>query len=358
MNFAKILIAWYKKNKRDLPWRKTQDPYKIWLSEIILQQTRIEQGMAYYFKFVNHFPDVHKLANASEHDILKLWQGLGYYSRARNLHKTALFVANDLNGHFPNKYEELLKLIGIGEYTAAAISSIAFGEPHPVVDGNVMRFLSRFYGIETPVDTNTGKKTIKNLATHLIDRQQPGEFNQAVMEFGALYCKPQNPDCGSCVFRNECKAFMGNKVEIIPVKSRQVLQRNRYFHYLFIVWANKLVYIRKRSGQDIWRNLYDFPLIEKHQPVTQKKIVEEILNYLGNDLINNPQITISTDYRHILTHQVILARFYTIMLYDSEPFQKINSLHGNNWDAVELKNLHQYPVPRLIEKFLKKNSIF
>ncbi len=358
MNFAKILIAWYKKNKRDLPWRKTQDPYKIWLSEIILQQTRIEQGRAYYLKFVSHFTDVHKLAHASEHDILKLWQGLGYYSRARNLHKTAIIVANDHKGLFPGKHDELLKLPGIGEYTAAAISSIAFNEPRPVVDGNVLRFLSRFKGIETRVDTNSGKRMITNLATLLIDRQQPGEFNQAIMEFGALYCKPQNPDCGACIFRNECKANMESKIGIIPVKSKQVVQRKRYFHYLFIVKANEMVLLRKRSEQDIWRNLYDFPVIEKPKAVSQKKIVEEISNYLGSDLMDNPQITISKEYRHILTHQVILARFYTILLKDSEPFNRINSLYGNNWDAVELKNVHQYPVPRLIEKFLKNNSFF
>jgi A/G-specific adenine glycosylase len=358
MNFAKILIAWYKKNKRDLPWRKTQDPYKIWLSEIILQQTRIDQGMVYYLKFVSRFPDVHKLANASEQDILILWQGLGYYSRARNIHKTAMTISNDRKGLFPDNYDELLKLAGIGEYTAAAISSIAFNESRPVVDGNVLRFLSRLNGIETPVDSNSGKTEITNLATNLIDRKQPGEFNQAIMEFGALYCKPRNPDCNECIFRTDCKAYLKNKVGLIPVKSKRLLQRDRYFHFLFIIWANKKIYLRKRSGPDIWRNLYDFPLIEKTQAISQEKIVEEISNYLAVDFMNNPKFTISKDYKHILTHQVITAKFYTIWITDLRKFQKINSLHGNYWDVVDIKNIHQYPVPRLIEKFLKNFTFF
>ena len=242
------LIGWYKKNKRSMPWRQTSDPYKIWISEIILQQTRIDQGMVYYIKFLDHFPDVLSLANATEHDILKLWQGLGYYSRARNLYHAAKIIANDFNGHFPNTFNDLLKLPGIGEYTAAAISSIAFNEPRPVVDGNVLRFLSRFEGIKVPIDTNAGKQLITDIAIKLIDHKQPGEFNQALMEFGALFCKPMNPDCQKCIFRSECKAYTNELVNEIPIKNKQLSKRKRYFYYLIIVDRNKSVYLNKRIG--------------------------------------------------------------------------------------------------------------
>jgi A/G-specific adenine glycosylase len=356
MKFTTTLIGWYKKNKRDLPWRQTKDPYKIWLSEIILQQTRINQGLSYYLIFVSRFPNVHALADASEQNILKLWQGLGYYSRARNLHKTAIAIANNLNGQFPDNYNDLIKLKGIGEYTAAAISSIAFNEPRPVVDGNVLRFLSRLKGIKTPIDSVSGKKTITNLAIKLIDPKQPGEFNQALMEFGALYCKPQNPNCEVCIFRTECKAYEENQVNSIPIKTKRLSPRKRYFNYLFIIHRNKSVYLRKRSGKDIWKNLYDFPLIERNHKLSQEKMVEEISSYVSFELKNNPQVTISKEYKHILTHQIISARFYTIRLNDSKQFHKINLLNDNNWDSVDLKNIHQYPVPRLIEKFLKNNQ--
>jgi len=353
MKFSTTLISWYKKNKRDLPWRQTRDPYKIWLSEVILQQTRIEQGLSYYLNFVSRFPNVHALADASERDILKRWQGLGYYSRARNLHHAAITIANELNGQFPDNYNDLLKLKGIGEYTAAAISSIVFNEPRPVVDGNVLRFLSRLKGIKTPVDSVSGKKIILDLALRLIDRKQPGEFNQAIMEFGALYCKPQNPNCEECLFRTECKAYFENQVNSIPVKTKRLSPRKRYFHYLFIIHQNKSVYLRKRAGQDIWKNLYDFPLLEKNHKISKEKMVEEVSSYLFAELKKNPQVKISKEYKHILTHQIISARFYTIRLNDSKQFRKINLLNGNIWDSADLKNIHQYPVPRLIEKFLK-----
>jgi A/G-specific adenine glycosylase len=357
MKFSQILFGWYQKNKRNLPWRQTCDPYKIWLSEIILQQTRIEQGRDYYMKFIRLYPDVRSLADASEHDILKHWQGLGYYFRARNLHKTAGTIAHEFCGQFPDKYDSLLKLKGIGEYTAAAIASIAYGEPRPVVDGNVLRFLSRYHGIKTPVNSNSGKKEITEIAIKLIDRTNPGEFNQAMMEFGALYCKPQNPNCGDCTFKTECKAHLDNHVNSIPQKIKRLSPRKRYFHYLFIIYKNKSVYLKKRSGNDIWKNLYDFPLIEKKGKISMKKMIQEVWDYVGMDRENNQQIKISSEFKHILTHQVISARFYRIGITDRVQFIKINSKHGDNFVSVGLNEIQTYPVSRLIEKYLKNNQI-
>jgi A/G-specific adenine glycosylase len=357
MNFTTALIGWYKKNKRDLPWRQTRDPYKIWLSEIILQQTRIDQGRDYYIKFVTTYPDVHSLANASEHDVLKLWQGLGYYTRARNLHQTAIAIVNDFKGQFPDNYNGLIKLKGIGEYTAAAISSIAFKESRAVVDGNVSRFLSRFNGIKTPIDSGSGKKIVTGIAMKLIDPKQPGEFNQALMEFGSLYCKPQNPDCIYCIFKNDCKAYLNNQVSSIPVKAQKLAQKKRYFHYLFIIYKDKSVYLKKRLEQDIWRNLYDFPLLEKNQKTSQKKILDEISNYFGTERKIRPKITISREYNHILSHQQISARFYTIPLNEMKHFKNANDRNGNSWAMVELKKINEFPIPRLIEKFLKNNQL-
>jgi len=357
MNFTKRLIGWYKLNKRDLPWRQTRDPYKIWLSEIILQQTRIDQGLDYYIKFITTLPDVHSLAKASEHEVLKLWQGLGYYSRARNLHQTAVSIASECKGKLPDNYNDLIKLKGIGEYTAAAIASIAFNEPRPVVDGNVLRFLARINGIKTPVDSISGKKIITNIATKLIDPKQPGEFNQALMEFGALHCKPRNPDCPECIFKKECKAYRKNQVVIIPVKTQKPTLRKRYFHYLILINRNKSVYLRKRSERDIWRNLYDFPLLEKPGKISHKQIHSEISSFLGLKVEDKLKIIISEEYRHVLSHQVITARFYTIHLNELKKFKKINALHGNWWDIVELTKIYEFPIPRLIEKFLNNNKL-
>ena len=357
MKFATTLLTWYKKNKRDLPWRHTRDPYKIWISEIIMQQTRIDQGLDYYLKFIRRFPSINSLAEASEHDVLKLWQGLGYYSRARNLHQTATVIANDLIGKFPENYHDLLKLKGIGEYTAAAISSIAFHESRPVVDGNVLRFLARFYGINTPINSHSGKIIITNLALKMIDPKQPGEFNQAMMEFGALFCIPRNPKCTECIFQTGCKAFLKNLVANIPVKIQKLSQRKRYFHYLFITYRNNAVYIKKRAGNDIWRNLYDFPFLEKKENSSLKKMLQDISDYLCIDLMINKKITISKEYRHVLTHQVISAKFVTIPLNNLKQYIDLNLRNGGVWDSVELSCIDGYPVPRLIEKFLKDSQV-
>jgi A/G-specific adenine glycosylase len=346
MNFTKILAKWYEKNKRDLPWRRTKDPYRIWVSEIILQQTRIGQGWDYYLRFLEKFPDLRALSEAEEEEVLKLWQGLGYYSRARNMHTAAKEIMHQYHGIFPKTYEEIRKLKGIGDYTAAAISSIAFGIPAPVVDGNVLRFFSRFFGIREPVDTQKGKTAVLEKAKRLISIENPGDFNQAIMEFGALQCKPV-PDCKSCPLNKGCVAFQQNRTAEFPVKSKKQGQRTRYFHYLVITTGkgkNRSVFMKKRTGNDIWKNLFDFPLIETEKPVSHKKL---ILLKEWNDLFLGMKLTLlkeSKIYRHILTHQVIVTKFYNLesATGDRSPFIK-----------TPLSDVGKYPVPRLVEKYLE-----
>jgi len=272
-HFSNILIAWYLHNKRSLPWRETKDPYHIWLSEIMLQQTRVAQGLPYYEKFVSAFPTVHNLADASEDTVLKLWQGLGYYSRARNLHATAKYISNDLNGVFPNTFEELLKLKGVGDYTASAIGSICFNLPTAVVDGNVYRVLSRFFNINTPINSSEGIKTFKKLAQELLDTSNPGEFNQAIMEFGARQCAPQSPDCPNCVFNDKCLAFQTKKVKELPVKIRKTTVKKKYFNYLVFISDDQKTILQQRLEKGIWQQLYEFPLIEADKliSITEKK---------------------------------------------------------------------------------------
>ncbi|MCW8941497.1 MAG: A/G-specific adenine glycosylase, partial [Flavobacteriales bacterium] len=243
MEFSQKLISWYKNNKRDLPWRNTINPYKIWLSEIILQQTRVNQGLSYYYKFIEHYPSVKDLANASEQEVLKLWQGLGYYSRARNLHATARIITENYDGIFPVDYKKILSLKGVGEYTAAAITSFAYNQPYPVVDGNVFRVLARIYGVDTPIDTPEGKKTFNGLANKLIDKKQAATYNQAIMEFGALVCTPKNPECENCIFNNICAALINQQIELLPLKSKKIKQTNRYFNYLIIETNNSETFI-------------------------------------------------------------------------------------------------------------------
>jgi A/G-specific adenine glycosylase len=350
MNFTKILIKWYEKNKRDLPWRRTNDPYRIWVSEIILQQTRIEQGWNYYLHFLEKFPDLRTLAEAEEEEVLKLWQGLGYYSRARNMLATAKEIINLHRGIFPKTYDGIRKLKGIGDYTAAAISSIAFGIPSPAVDGNVLRFFSRFFGIREPVDTQKGKIAVLEKAKKLISHECPGEFNQAIMEFGALQCK-LTPDCKTCPLKSGCVAFKGNCISEYPVKSKKQGQHTRYFHYLFITTGKgqkRSVFLKKRTGNDIWKNLFDFPLIETVKAENNKNLV---LSKEWNNFFSGMKVALlkeSKTYRHILTHQVIMAKFYHLEILPGAglPFQKIH-----------LNDIGKYPVPRLIEKFIEHEVI-
>ncbi len=345
MKFSKKLITWYLQNKRDMPWRETKNPYHIWLSEIILQQTRVAQGLPYYISFTNTFPTVFDLAKATEEEVLKLWQGLGYYSRARNLHTTAKYVANELNGVFPNTYKDLLLLKGVGDYTASAIASICYKEPVPVVDGNVYRVLSRFFDIDTPINSTPGVKEFKKLAIALMDHDQPAEYNQAIMEFGALQCKPQNPDCNSCILSNSCEALQHKKVAVLPVKTKKLKIKHRHFNYLVFDLDEQKTVIKQRSGDGIWKGLYEFPLIESDSfDITQvsshttfKEIVGdhiyEITPYLDKPVI------------HKLSHQHLHTQFYIIKMKTPK---KINSTNK----VIAIKDIDTYPVPILVSNFI------
>lgn len=343
MNFSKVLIKWYLQNKRDLPWRNTTNPYPIWLSEIMLQQTRVAQGMPYFLSFTTAFPTVFDLAKANEEQVLKLWQGLGYYSRARNLHKTAQYVAFDLGGIFPDNYADLLKLKGIGEYTAAAIASFSYNETVPVVDGNVFRVLSRYFDIETDIAQASAKKEFAALAFELMPKDTPATFNQAIMEFGALQCVPKSPNCGSCVFNESCAALQKNKVDQLPVKSKKIKIRNRYFNYLVVADENDNTIIQKRTDKGIWHNLYEFPLIE-----TEK---EEDFDYVSEavqgDYFKDNTVISMLEYNeksiiHKLSHQHLHIKFW-----------KVN-LNGSIENGINKAVLRTFPFPIVIYNFIEK----
>ena len=339
----KILTVWYQQNKRNLPWRVNNDPYYVWVSEIILQQTRVDQGTAYFLRFIERFPDVKSLANAQENEVLKIWQGLGYYSRARNMHAAAQQIMNEFNGLFPDTYINIVKLKGIGSYTAAAIASISFGLPYAAIDGNVNRVLSRVFGIDTPIDTTNGKKEFTDLANKLLDRKNPAIFNEALMEFGALQCTPQNPDCNNCPFRDQCIAFAHNKIAKLPVKSKKTKVKNRFFNYLFIR-QESFFYLEKREQNDIWRNLYQFPLIESPKALT---ITELLIHDEFEPLFKGLEITIdsfSPEIIHVLTHQKLHVRFIEIIIVNTET--------NFPWIRVCYDNVHDFPVPKLINNYL------
>ncbi len=313
MNISKALKRWYKITHRPLPWRETSNPYLIWLSEIILQQTRVEQGTPYYNRFVEAFPTVTDLAQASENEVIKLWQGLGYYSRARNLHTAAKMVRDQFEGVFPADYDEIKSLKGVGDYTAAAIASFAFNLPHAVVDGNVYRFLSRYYGIDTQIDSSQGKKFFQELATSILDKKDPGLHNQAIMEFGALQCKPAKPDCENCIFKLECKAFINDQVHLFPVKGKKLKSRIRYFNYL-IIKDKGAIFMKKRLSGDIWQHLYDFPLIETSTELSPAKVVasKEWKTLFKKQSIHIEMV--SDLVVHKLSHQQIITRFFEIRI--------------------------------------------
>jgi len=343
MNLTKSLIAWYLQNKRDLPWRHTTNPYYIWLSEIMLQQTRVAQGMPYYFAFTSAFPTVFDLANASEEQVLKLWQGLGYYSRARNLHKTAQFVASELDGIFPNNYNDLITLKGIGEYTAAAIASFSFNEAVPVVDGNVFRVLARYFDIETDIANASAKKEFAALAYELMPKNNPAVFNQAMMEFGAIQCVPKNPDCSVCVLNSGCLALKLNKVNQLPVKSKKAKAKNRFFNYVVFEDQNKHSIIQKRSDKGIWHNLYEFPLIESESEIDFDVFSVELMR---RNFVQNPIISISElneiSQIHKLTHQHLHIKFWKV------------SVAGTLENALEIETLKTFPFPIVIFNFIEK----
>ncbi|HNP31697.1 MAG TPA: A/G-specific adenine glycosylase [Flavobacterium sp.] len=343
MKFSNLLIPWYLQNKRDLPWRNTTDPYHIWLSEIMLQQTRVAQGLPYFLRFTEAFPTVFDLAKADEEEVLKLWQGLGYYSRARNLHQTAKHIAFELNGEFPKTYTELLKLKGIGEYTAAAIASFSYNELVPVVDGNVYRVLSRYFDIETDIASSGARKEFMQLAAALIPENQADIFNQGIMEFGALQCVPKNPDCKVCVLNDSCMALQKKKVAQLPVKLKKTKVTNRYFNYLVFSDEKENTIIQKRTQKGIWYNLYEFPLLETITDESDETILRLIENqvFVENKIeeikLCNPEII-----RHKLSHQHLHIKFWKVQV-------KGLLLNGIGWESVM-----NFPFPIVIYNFIEK----
>lgn len=348
-DFQRKLIQWYNLNKRDLPWRQTLDPYRIWVSEIILQQTRVDQGLAYYERFIARFPDVRQLAEADEQEVLSVWKGLGYYSRARNMHHTARSVVQEHAGVFPGSYYQLLRLKGIGKYTAAAIASICSYEPVPVVDGNVVRVFSRLFGFGAAAGTTASFNKVWERSSALIDRDDPGTYNQAVMEFGALCCKPANPGCGQCIFRNDCFAFGNQMVDKLPLKKKELTKRERWFTYLYVPVGGGKVLMQQRPQGDIWHNLWELPLIEADHLLGQAEVSAHPVVNQGRErpeiIVVNPK-----DYRHILTHQIIHARFYEISGYQTgEAFE---AFEAGDYRVMEDPLVTGLPVSRLTDRYL------
>lgn len=341
-NFADRLISWYQEHKRSLPWRDSNDPYHVWLSEIILQQTQVKQGLNYYHKFITHYPTVFDLARASQDEVLKDWEGLGYYSRARNLHTTAKIIVEQYAGELPQTYAQLLTLKGIGEYTAAAIASLCFGEVVAVVDGNVFRVLARIYGLKTAINTPEGKHLFRQKANELISRSAPADYNQAIMEFGALHCKPKNPKCGSCIFQNSCYAYLNEKQFTLPHKLKAKPKQNRYFYYFIFRYEDRVLLNRRKKG-DIWQGLYEFYLVELD--------TWQAPNLLAREFRQSQKQHIVPLKPHILTHQKLQITLIISNLEQVEHFETLRQdldLTVYNWS--ELQNL-AFPIP--LAKFLK-----
>lgn len=344
-HFHNTLVYWYLQNKRDLPWRKTRNPYLIWLSEIILQQTRVDQGLDYYLKFSKVFPTVFDLAKAEEESVLKLWQGLGYYSRARNLHFSANFIVNELKGNFPDTYKSLLALKGVGDYTASAIASICYDEPTAVVDGNVYRVLSRYFGINTAINSTKGIKEFKQLAQKLITNKDPGTYNQAIMEFGAKQCKPQNPDCTNCPLNESCVALQKKQVRILPVKEMKTKIKHRYFNYLVLNTTGHTL-VQQRTKKGIWQNLYEFPLIESEKEMSIKEMsTSSVLQHYFKDIDTSIKLFNNEVIIHKLSHQHLYTKFWIV---------SANKLPEN---ATSWNDFEKLPVPILIHNFVEKFKI-
>ncbi len=345
MRFSNDLIEWYHPNKRDLPWRDTRNPYHIWISEIILQQTRVNQGLGYYLRFIETFPTIVQLANAPLDAVLKVWQGLGYYTRARNIHQTAKFVVTELGGVMPNSYAELIKLRGIGDYTAAAIAAFAFDEPVAAIDGNVYRIYSRVFGIYAPIDKGDGKKMLRKIAHDELDKNQPATFNQAIMDLGGQVCLPKNPLCESCPVSSMCYAFRNREVDNLPAKAGKTKVRDRYFYYL-LIRLGEFTYIRQRNAKDIWHSLFEFPLIERSTPLSIEEVflTEEWLDICGSGKV---EITyVSDEVKHLLSHQRLFTRFFVIEMSSS------SYLLQKNFMKVPVNGMAHLSTPRLIERFL------
>lgn len=344
-NISQSLIVWYSRNKRDLPWRETTDPYNVWVSEVILQQTKVNQGINYYYRFIEKYPNLKSLASSNIDELLKIWQGLGYYSRAQNMYHTAQYLVNYNNGKFYSNYHDLIKLKGIGDYTASAIASISFNEATPVLDGNVFRVIARIFGITDSTIKKSGINKFKEILNSLITIKNPGDFNQAIMEFGALQCTPRNPDCNNCIFKSICFAHNKGMVSELPLKKQKAKQKVRYFNYLYIIYNNN-TFIEKRIEKDIWNSLYQFPLIETKKEYSIKElqknkhwiqIFKNLSPYIENEVIKK---------KHILSHQVLVTSFYKIRIIQAPDFLT------NNYRSIALNKLETLSVPKLIEEYL------
>lgn len=342
-------MEWHRDHHRPLPWKGEKNPYLVWLSEIILQQTRVAQGLPYFERFRQRFPTVQDLAQATEEEVLKLWEGLGYYSRARNLHHSAKYIAKELNGVFPDNYEEIKKLKGVGDYTAAAIASFAFGQPHAVVDGNVYRVLSRFFADATPIDTTAGKKRFAALAGQLIDPQRPAEFNQAMMDLGAGVCTPVAPACEACPLAPHCEAKKKGLVSGLPVKAKKLKRKTRHFLYLVVHHKGGL-YIRQRTGNDIWKNLYELPMIEMQKPLKKLQDVKRLEAWFGQDVA--AKIRMANRFRHELTHQRIEASFCELKVNDD-----FCAPEEECWQWITLNGLSDYAFPKLIINYFQQKAL-
>lgn len=341
--FSESLIRWYEQHRRELPWRETKDPYRIWISEIILQQTRVAQGYAYYCRFIERFPDVCSLAEAHEDEVMKMWQGLGYYSRARNLHEAARSLAG--RGRLPETYKEVRAMKGVGDYTAAAICSFAYDMPCAVVDGNVYRVLSRWMGVDEPIDTAAGKKLFAQLADQLLDRKHPAVYNQAIMDFGALQCVPVSPKCEQCPLADSCVAYHRGLVDVLPKKERKTKVLDRYFIYLYIHDAAGHTFLYKRPAGDIWQNLYEFPLLEPDRDTAEEELFSlpafrELLSSCKVELVRR----VGRRVKHVLSHRVIHADCYEVVVTE-------NSQLPERYRRVRIEDLHKFPVSRLLSHF-------
>jgi A/G-specific adenine glycosylase len=344
-NFSKKLINWYSVNKRSLPWRNTKDSYKIWLSEIILQQTQVKQGLPYYKKFIKLYPNVISLSKTSEQDVLKNWEGLGYYSRARNLHKASKIVVEKYNSIFPNSYNDLIKLPGIGDYSASAISSFSNGELHPVVDGNVYRFISRLFGISTIINTSIALKEFKTLLNKLISVNNPGDFNQAIMEFGALVCKPKAPDCNNCIYNKVCFSLKNHSVFDFPVKKKSSKPKTRFLNYFLILDKSKKIMIEKRVKKDIWQNLFQFPLIETDKNFN-KSLIQDYLKSNNLPFLETTGLKLVETVSHKLSHQNLKINFW------------INHVEKLNDSSVYVEELSNFPFPKPLSSFIETFNKF
>lgn len=335
-HFGLSIQVWYRQNYRKLPWRATKNPYKVWLSEIIMQQTRVDQGLSYYLKILKKYPTIDLLAQADEQEVLRIWQGLGYYSRARNMHTAAKQVINDFNGVFPNTYEDIKSLKGVGDYTAAAIASFAFDLPYPVLDGNAFRVLARYFNDPSPIDTGQGKIVFQIYAEEVLNRDEPAEFNQAIMEVGAMVCRPKNPDCENCPLNERCLAYNEGNPLSLPVKAKKIKVSKRFFH--FFIYPSAEIQLMQRKGKGIWQNMYQFPMLEVDHQLNKKELKEISEVKLGVQLKNK-----IFSEKHILTHQHINATFWTVE----------NEVQGDEYIQTDLTGINAYPLPRLIERFVE-----